>query len=320
MKNNDFNIDFKPMISELKPKNLQHIEYTTTSFIFKHFPQWFLMLFNKLKFVFAGMAFLYGALAFLLDTPFNMPWLLDHMLIFMPILIVVAVCSLHMNVQTNVGTMRQEEFNKYNDDNIFWSPMDSDNDAREYFDIPDVIGAMAITNQPVSVDNVLAFRDSRLSTGDVVYYTRVYNGTGSDSADEYQWHVRPYSALPTDTDLPSMKLSRKKLDYPYSNHRNVIKMPDGWLDDLIIRNIRKGPSDEIVGALQKNNLGIKIEKLFSRYPEIIAVDILPDMFVIYWIYEIPGDFNSVKALSEKVISQYEMRLAGTFELKSILES
>ena len=319
LKNNNFNIDFKPMISELNPKDLPHIKYTTTSAQFKDCPQWFLILVDKLKFVFAGMAVVYIGSAFLFDKVFNMPWLIDHQVIA-TILIAIAVCSFYMGVHTNVGNMRQKEFNKYNDDNIFWSPMDLDYATREYFNIPAVIAAITSTNLNVTVNNVLAFRDSRLSTGDVEYDTRDYSG-GSDSAYKYVSHSCPYSASPIDTNLPSMRLTRKKLYRTPLYRLNAIKMPDGSLADLVIKKTRRGSDDNdtIVGALQKNDLGVEIEKWFSRYPEVNAVDIFPNMFVIYWGSEIPGDFNSVEALPEIVISKYEMRLAGTFDLKSILE-
>ena len=319
MKNNNFNIDFKPMISELDPKYLQHIEYTSTSASFKDCPQWFLIWVDKLKFVFAGLVVVYIGSAFLFDKVFNMHWLIDHQVIA-TILIAITIGSFYMGVHTNVGNMRQKEFNKYNDDNIFWSPMDLDYTTREYFNIPDVISAITSTDLNITVNNVLAFRDSRLSTGDVEYVTREYS-VGDDSSSTHVSHNCPYSALPIDTNLPSMKLFRKKLDYTHLYRLNIIKMPDGSLADLTIKKTRKGSDDKdkIVGALQKNDLGVKIEKWFSRYPDVRAVDIFPDMFVIYWYYRIPGDFNSVKALPEKVISQYEMRLAGTLDFKSILE-
>lgn len=321
LKNNDFNIDFKPMISELKPEDLEHIEYTTEMIWFKDCPQWFLIWVDKLKFVFAGMAFLYIGSAVLLNNVFNMPWLLDHSVIFLPILFMVTACSFYMGVHTNVGNMRQKEFNKYNDDNIFWSPMNLDYDARANFNIPDVLGAITSSNPASdSVNNVLGFRDSRLSTGDVMYETR--EGRADDSGSNYVRHSCSYSSSPIDTNLPSMKLTRKKLDYTHMYGLFAIKMPDGSLADLIIKKIRRGSGDkdEIVGALQKNDLGVKIEKWFSRYPEVDAVDIFPEMFVIYWSSKIPGDFNSVEALPETVISQYEMRLAGTLDFKSVLEA
>ncbi len=330
LKNNNFNIDFKPMISELKPENLEHIEYTADLIWFKDCPQWFLIWVDKLKFVFAGMVVLGYVSAFLLDKVFNMPWLADPINIFMVILSMITVCSFYMGVHTNGGNMRQKEFNKYNDDNIFWSPMDLDYDTREYFNIPNVIGA--ITSRYVafdSVTNVLAFRDSRLSIGDIEYETRENSIGDSDSSYRYERHRCPYSASPIDANLPSMKLTRKKWDYIHTSRLFAIKMPDGSLADLIIkkisrkirREIRRGPDekDKIVGALQKNDLGVKIEKWFSRYPEVAGVDIFPDMFVIYWGSEIPGDFNSVEALPETVISTYETRLAGTLDFKSILE-
>lgn len=315
LKNNNFNIDFKPMISELNPKDLPHIKYTTTSAQFKDCPQWFLILVDKLKFVFAGMVVVYIGSAFLFDKVFNMPWLIDHQVIA-TILIAITVCSFYMGVHTNVGNMRQKEFNKYNDDNIFWSPMDLDYATREYFNIPDVIAAITRTNRNVTVNKVLAFRDSRLSTGEVTYDERP-----SPGSDRYEKYRRPYSASPIDTNLPSMRLTRKKLDYAHIHRLFSIKMPDGSLADLIIKNTYKGldDNDTIIGALQKNDLGVKIEKWFSRYPEVAGVDIFPNMFVIYWSSGIPGDFNSVEALPETVISKYEMRLAGTFDLKSILE-
>lgn len=328
LKNNNFNIDFKPMISELKPEDLEHIEYTADLIWFKDCPQWFLIWVDKLKFVFAGMVVLGYVSAFLLDKVFNMPWLADPINIFMVILSMITVCSFYMGVHTNGGNMRQKEFNKYNDDNIFWSPMDLDYDTREYFNIPDVIGA--ITSRDVafdSVNKVLGFRDSRLSTGDIVYNTSEISGSNTDS--HYVEHRCHYSASPIDTNLPSMSLTRKKLDYAHTYRLFAIKMPDGSLADLIIkkisrkirREIRRGPDekDKIVGALQKNDLGVKIEKWFSRYPDVTTVDIFPDMFLIYWSPGIPGDFNSVEALPETVISTYETRLAGTLDFKSILE-
>lgn len=309
------------MISELNPEDLPHIKYTTTWASFKDCPQWFLIWVDKLKFVFAGLAVVYIGSAFLFDKVFNMHWLIDHQVIA-TILIAITVGSFYMGVHTNVGNMRQKEFNKYNDDNIFWSPMDLDYATREYFNIPDVISAITSTDLNITVNNVLAFRDSRLSTGDVEYDTREYNSSDSlGSAYKYVSHSCPYSASPIDTNLPSMKLFRKKLDYTHLYRLNAIKMPDGSLADWVIKKTRRGSDDNdtIVGALQKNDLGVEIEKWFSRYPEVNAVDIFPNMFVIYWGSEIPGDFNSVKALPEKVISQYEMRLAGTLDLKSILE-
>lgn len=306
------------MISELNPEDLPHIKYTTTAAQFKDCPQWFLIWVDKLKFVFAGLAVVYIGSAFLFDKVFNMHWLIDHQVIA-TILIAITVGSFYMGVHTNVGNMRQKEFNKYNDDNIFWSPMDLDYATREYFNIPDVISAITSTDLNITVNNVLAFRDSRLSTGDVEYTTR--EDSSGDSGYKYVRHNCPYSASPIDTNLPSMKLYRKKLDYTHLYRLNVIKMPDGSLADLTIKKTRRGSDDKdkIVGALQKNDLGVKIEKWFSRYPDVMVVDIFPDMFVIHWYYRIPGDFNSVKALPEKVISQYEMRLAGTLDLKSILE-
>lgn len=215
MKNNNFNIDFKPMISELNPKDLQHIEYTTTSASFKDCPQWFLIWVDKLKFVFAGLVVVYIGSALLFDKVFNMHWLVDHQVIA-AILMSITACSFYMGVHTNVGNMRQKEFNKYNDDNIFWSPMDLDYAAREYFNIPDVIRAITSTDLKVSVNNVLAFRNSSLSTGDVVYYTRE-NSVGDNSVYKYVRHSCPYSASPIDTNLPSINYSALKYRVCNSN-------------------------------------------------------------------------------------------------------
>lgn len=332
LKNNDFNIDFEPMISELKPEDVEHIEYTAD--LLEDCPQWFLIWVDKLKFVFVGMAVLYCVLAFLLDKVFNMPWLLDHSVIFGPILIMVAVGSFEMRVHTNGGNMRQEEFNKCNDDNIFWSPMDLDYDAREYFNIPNVIGAITSRHvSNVSVNNVLGFRDSRLSTGDIVYYTSEISGNNPDFHYHYVEHRCRYSASPINTNLPSMRLIRNSHVHGLQVYRLfAIKMPDGSLADLIIKKISReirirrgirrgsGEKDKIVGALQKNDLGVGIEKWFSKYPEVTTVDIFPDMFLIYWSTGIPVDFNSVEALPETVISSYETRLAVTLDFKSILEA
>lgn len=97
-------------------------------------------------------------------------------------------------------------------------------------------------------------------------------------------------------------------------------MPDGTLDDLIIKNVRRGHDDKIVNALQKNDFGHRLDKLFSRYEEIVSMDIFPDMIIINWAYEIPANFESTKKLSAKVIPQYEMRINSMVELKHIVES
>lgn len=204
------------MISELKPRDLNNIQYSTTSFLFKRFPQWFLFIFNKLKLVFFALGFLYFGLSILLSTVFGISWFLDKVLIVIPICMVLTFLSFHMDVQSNIGIMRESEFNRHNDENVFWSPLDLDDDMRDALNIYDVIGALNISNKYAQANNVLGFKDSKMSTGDIVYYTREYDIDGDDTMKR---HGCPYVAMPMDTELPSMKLLRKKFDYKKCSKR-----------------------------------------------------------------------------------------------------
>ena len=330
-------IEFGPIVDEIDAKSVQNVEYTTTSFLFKHFPQWFLFIFNKFKIAFVLMVLVYFTFAFLFNNVFNMPWLMNHMIIFLPILVILSFLGFHMDVQSNVGIMREDNFRNANSDNIFWSPQDLDDDIRDELEIPSVIDAMSIPSRHVSVNNVLAIMDLGISTGDIVYYTRHYNRDdsyidddfnddsdgwriGNGSGDDYKRHGRPYSAISLESHLPAMTILRKKLDALHLSRRGAIEMPDGTLDDLIIKNVRRGHDDKIVNALQKNDFGHRLDKLFSRYEEIVSMDIFPDMIIINWAYEIPANFESTKKLSAKVIPQYEMRINSMVELKHIVES
>lgn len=317
MKNNNFNIDFKPMISELKPRDLNNIQYSTTSFLFKRFPQWFLFIFNKLKLVFFALAFVYFGLSILFSTVFGISWFLDKVLIVVPICMVLTFLSFHMDVQSNVGSMREAEFNRHNDENVFWSPLDLDDDMREDLNIYDVIGALNISNKYAQANNVLGFKDSKMSTGDIVYYTREYDIDGDDTMKR---HGCPYVAMPMNTQLPSMKLLRKKFDYAHLKRRNSIEMPNGELSSLIIKNVRRGSSDKIISALSENDLGSKFEELFAKHPDIVSLKIFNDLVLISCLYEIPGDFNSRGALPNKIVSQYNTRLSILSDLKDILKS
>ena len=99
MKNNDLNIAFGPMVDEIDAKDVQNVGYTTKSFLFKHFPQWVLLIFNKLKIAFVLMVFVYFALAFLVNNVFNMPWLMVHLIVFLPILVILSFLGVHMDVK-----------------------------------------------------------------------------------------------------------------------------------------------------------------------------------------------------------------------------
>lgn len=312
MKNKLLNINFDPMIAPLSQNEVNNIKYEPSLTMFNFLPQWFLLSMKKLQLVIFFSPFAYAILMFILGEIFHVYILFDYVMIVFPILIILTMITLSLNVHSNVQNMRENNFSHQNSNNVFWKSTGLNSNEYEEFDIEYISNILTNDNRYAETYNVLALKDSKISTGDIKYRTQ---NSDSDEKDI----IISYSAIPIKTNICNMILNRKKLDYTHLKRLASIKLPDGVADTLFVNSVHRTDSEHIINELQKNNLGQSLEKLFIEYPHIVSVKIFNDLLIITWLYPIEDKFDSTQELSNKIVDNYRNRILSIYDLVDIIK-
>lgn len=312
MKHNKFNINFNPMIEQLSQKDLEQISYASSYKIFNFLPQGLLKLIKKCQWILFLSAFLY----IILTVIFHIKLFLDFEPVLFSVLIFLGIAASTLNVKSNISDLREENFKSANSKNIFWKINSLNSEEYDMFDIASVLNILTNHDLYAEAYNILGFIDSKISTGDIIYYQN--NNYDNDTITEKI--ICPYVAKVMQTNLAGMRLNRKKFGYTNLFRKKAFDLPEGVADSLFVNYVHQADKELIINTLQKNNLGKKIEQIFNDYPQIVNVNILNDLVIISLGDNITDSFDTPKQLSEKVIEKYEMRLSAINDLVKVIEN
>lgn len=313
MKKNNFNINFNPMIEELSQKDLEQISYASSIKIFNFLPQVLLKIIKKIQLILFFLPFLY----MISIVIFHINLSLYFGPIMLPLLILLGVAAYTLNVQSNIPDLRETNFRSANSRNIFWKSTSLNSEEYELFDIDSISNILTNHDRYAEAYNILGFLDSKISTGDIIYYIQK-NNYDNDTTNEQI--IRPYAAKVMQTNLVGMRLNRKKFDYTHLFRKKAIDLPEGVADSIFVNHAHKADKELIINTLQKNNLGKKIEQIFNDYPQIVNINIFNDLVIISWSGNITDSFDTPKQLSEQIIERYEMRLSAINDLVNVIEN